>query len=128
MKADERIIEARARLEAVETLLKDQRIGPELREEIRGHFHVSQSSTAIDQASLFRSVVTLESRLASSWFGHYNLLGRPCGLVLKLFKELIGWFCSLMSHSLKVEVASCTARYIPVPTRVLDVEPPLGYQ
>jgi hypothetical protein len=54
MKADERIIEARARLEAVETLLKDQRIGPELREEIRGHFHVSQSSTAIDQASLFR--------------------------------------------------------------------------
>jgi hypothetical protein len=54
MKADERIIEARARLEAVETLLKDQRIGAELREEIRGHFHVSQSSTAFDQASLFR--------------------------------------------------------------------------
>ena len=55
MKADERIIEARARLEAVETLLKDQRIGPDLRDEIRGHFHVSQSSTSIDQGSLFRS-------------------------------------------------------------------------
>ena len=54
MKADERIIEARARLEAVETLLKDQRIGPDLKDEIRGHFHVSQSSTSIDQASLFR--------------------------------------------------------------------------
>ena len=62
MKADERIIEARARLEAVETLLKDQRIGPELREEIRGHFHVSQSSTAVDQASLFRSVVALAAK------------------------------------------------------------------
>ena len=30
-------------------------------------------------------------------------------------QELIGWFCSLMSHSLKVEVASCTARFKTVP-------------
>jgi hypothetical protein len=54
MKADERIIEQRVLLESVETLLKDGRIGPELREEIRGHFFFSTSSNVIDQSSLFR--------------------------------------------------------------------------
>jgi hypothetical protein len=54
MKADETIIEQRARLEAVETLLLDKRIGKELKEEIRGHFIVSKDSSVTDYSSLFR--------------------------------------------------------------------------
>lgn len=54
MKADETIIEQRARLEAVETLLLDKRIGKDLREEIRGHFMVSQDNNATDYSLLFR--------------------------------------------------------------------------
>ena len=54
MKTDERVIEERSRVEAVETLLADSRIGPTLREEIRSHFLVSQTSSSIDQDSLFR--------------------------------------------------------------------------
>ena len=54
MKADDNIIEERSRVEAVEMLLADSRIGDTLREEIRGHFQVSQRSSSIDQDSLFR--------------------------------------------------------------------------
>ncbi len=54
MKADEAIIEQRAQLEAVEALLLDKRIGKDLREEIWGHFIVSQDSNAADHTSLFR--------------------------------------------------------------------------
>jgi len=53
MKADETIIEQRAQLEAVETLLLDKRIGKDLRDEIRGHFMVSQDSNTADHSSLF---------------------------------------------------------------------------
>ena len=53
MKTDERMIEERSRVEAMETILADKRIGPTLREEIRSHFQISQTST-IDQDSLFR--------------------------------------------------------------------------
>jgi hypothetical protein len=54
MKADERIVEQRTRLEAVETLLKDKRIGSDLREEIRGHFFLSQTSNTADHTTLLR--------------------------------------------------------------------------
>ena len=54
MKADETIIEQRAQLEAVEALLLDRRIGKDLREEIRGHFMVSQDSNTADHSPLFR--------------------------------------------------------------------------
>ncbi len=57
MKADETIIEQRSRLEAVETLLLDKRIGKDLREEIRGHFMVSQDSNTADHSSLFRYIL-----------------------------------------------------------------------
>ena len=56
MKADEEIVESRSRLESVETLLHDERIGPELRLEIRQHFQASKSSNSVDMAALFRSV------------------------------------------------------------------------
>ena len=32
---------------------QDKRIGKDLKEEIRGHFRVSQDSSAIDQTALF---------------------------------------------------------------------------
>ena len=54
MKADECIINARSKLEAVERLLKDKRIGKHLGDEIRRHCLLTQSSPAVDQASLFR--------------------------------------------------------------------------
>ena len=54
MKSDETIIEQRARLEAVEVLLMDKRIGKDLREEIRSHFLVSKDSNVTDYSSLFR--------------------------------------------------------------------------
>jgi hypothetical protein len=55
MKADESIINARSKLEAVEDLLKDKRIGKRIGDAIRRHFcFLSQSSTAVDQTSLFR--------------------------------------------------------------------------
>ncbi len=54
MKADECIINARSKLEAVELLLKDKRIGNRLGDEIRRHCLLSQSSPMVDQASLFR--------------------------------------------------------------------------
>ena len=57
MKADEKVVEGRSRLEAVETLLEDKRIGRDLRNEIRGYFRVSQSQNNIDQASLFRFLI-----------------------------------------------------------------------
>jgi hypothetical protein len=57
MKADEEIVESRSRLESVETLLHDERIGPELKLEIRQHFQASKSSNSVDMAALFRSVV-----------------------------------------------------------------------
>jgi hypothetical protein len=54
MKADECIINARSKLEAVERLLKDKRIGKHLGDEIRRHCLLTQSSPIVDQASLFR--------------------------------------------------------------------------
>jgi hypothetical protein len=57
MKADEEIVESRSRLESVETLLHDERIGPELKLEIRQHFQASKSSNSVDMAALFRLVV-----------------------------------------------------------------------
>ncbi len=65
MKSDERIIEQRVRLDSVEALLKDHRIGPDLRDEIRGHFFFSQSSSVEDQSSLFRCVHSKEKSLSS---------------------------------------------------------------
>ena len=57
MKADEEIVDARAKLESVEILLQDDRIVPELRQEIRQHFQASKSNTSVDMAALFRSVI-----------------------------------------------------------------------
>ena len=54
MNADEAIVEARSTLESVETLLQDERIVPELKQEIRQHFQASKSNTTIDMAALFR--------------------------------------------------------------------------
>ncbi len=56
MKADEEIVESRSRLESVETLLHDERIGPDLKLEIRQHFQASKSSNSVDMAALFRWV------------------------------------------------------------------------
>ena len=54
MKQDEETVEIRSRLESVETLLQDERIGQDLKQEIRHHFHASKSSNAVDMAALFR--------------------------------------------------------------------------
>ena len=54
MKADEEIVEARSKLESVETLLQDERIVPDLRQEIRQHFEASKSNSSVDMAALFR--------------------------------------------------------------------------
>ena len=54
MKTDEKIVKARAGLEAMETFLKDERIGDDLKESIRQHYKLSQSEISIDQAALFR--------------------------------------------------------------------------
>jgi hypothetical protein len=54
MNSDEAIVEARSTLESVETLLQDERIVPELKQEIRQHFQASKSSSTIDMAALFR--------------------------------------------------------------------------
>ncbi len=59
MKADEKMIEERSRVESMEVLLADSRLGDTLREEIRGHIQISQSSSTIDQDSLFRFVLYL---------------------------------------------------------------------
>ena len=56
MKADECIINARSKLEAVERLLKDKRINKQLGDEIRRHCLLSQSSPSINQSSLYRSL------------------------------------------------------------------------
>ncbi len=54
MKSDEEVVELRSRLEAVETLLQDSRIGKDLQDEIRQHFRASQSNRGVDQAAMFR--------------------------------------------------------------------------
>ena len=54
MKADEKIVKARAELEAVETLLLDKRIPKDLAENIRQHFRQSQSNSSLDHSALFR--------------------------------------------------------------------------
>jgi hypothetical protein len=54
MNADEEIVESRSRLESVETLLHDERIGADLKLEIRQHFQASKSSNSVDMAALFR--------------------------------------------------------------------------
>ena len=54
MKSDEKIVKARAELEAVETLLHDKRIPRDLAENIRHHFRQSQSSNSLDQSALYR--------------------------------------------------------------------------
>ncbi len=54
MKSDEEVVEFRSRLEAVETLLQDSRIGKDLQDEIRQHFRATQSNRGVDQATMFR--------------------------------------------------------------------------
>ena len=54
MKEDEESVEARSRLESVEKLLQDERIGQDLRQEIRQHYLASKSSHTVDMAALFR--------------------------------------------------------------------------
>ena len=54
MKSDEEFVEMRSRLEAVETLLEDRRIGSELQDEIRQYFRASQSAQMVDQSAIFR--------------------------------------------------------------------------
>ena len=55
MKADEETVQVRARLETVETLLQDERIAPDVKQEVRQHFlQESQSSHSVDMAALFR--------------------------------------------------------------------------
>jgi hypothetical protein len=54
MKSDEEVVEFRSRLEAVETLLQDSRIGKDLQDEIRQHFRAAQSNRGVDQATMFR--------------------------------------------------------------------------
>jgi hypothetical protein len=56
MKSDERLIEERSRFEAMETLLSDQRIDENLRDEIRGHFRISHSHGSADQDALLRCI------------------------------------------------------------------------
>lgn len=98
MKADEASVVVRSKLEAVENLLKDERIQKDLQDEIRQHYYASQSVSFIDQTTLFRL----------SCYTHIFKRGLPfnCYLVL-----LCGHCCSRMSHSLQVEVASFIARY-----------------
>jgi hypothetical protein len=47
-------VKARAELEAVETFLLDKRKPTDLAENIRQHFHQSQTSSSLDQSALFR--------------------------------------------------------------------------
>ncbi len=54
MKSDEATVEMRTKLETIETLLKDSRIGQDLGEEIRLHFRNSQSNRGADQTAIFR--------------------------------------------------------------------------
>ena len=54
MKADEASVVVRSKLEAVENLLKDERIEKDLQDEIRQHYHASQSVNFVDQTTLFR--------------------------------------------------------------------------
>ena len=54
MKADEKVVKARAGLEAMEAFLQDKRIGNDLRENIRQHYKLSQSNNFVDQTALFR--------------------------------------------------------------------------
>ena len=61
MKADEEIVQARAKLESVEILLQDKRIVPELRQEIRQHFQASKLNTSVDMAALFRQRFVLHA-------------------------------------------------------------------
>lgn len=60
MKADEESVKVRSKLEAVENLLKDDRINDELQNEIRQHYHASQSINFVDQTILFRSVICMK--------------------------------------------------------------------
>jgi hypothetical protein len=61
MKSDEQLTDERSRVEAVETLLSDKRIDENLRDEIRGHFRISQSHSSADQDALFRCVLKLQA-------------------------------------------------------------------
>ncbi len=54
MNADEEIVDVRSTMESVEKLLQDERIVPELKQEIRQHFQASKSNTTIDMTALFR--------------------------------------------------------------------------
>ena len=59
MKSDVETVELRSKLEAVETLLQDSRIGKDVQDEIREHFRASQSSRGVDQTAIFRFVRNL---------------------------------------------------------------------
>ena len=59
MKSDEETIELRSRLEAVEMLLQDTRIGKDLQDEIRQHFRASQSNRGADQTAIFGFVLNM---------------------------------------------------------------------
>ena len=54
MKSDVETIRLRSKLEAVETLLQDIRIGKDLKEEIRQHFRATQSNRGVDQTAIFK--------------------------------------------------------------------------
>jgi hypothetical protein len=93
MKADEESVQVRSKLEAVENLLKDERIQKDLQDEIRQHYYASQSVNSVDQTVLFR-------------YDEPSLPERASHISTYLVVDL----CSRMSHSLQVEVASCIAR------------------
>jgi len=53
MKADEEVVNARAGLEALESFLKDKRLGKDLQESIRQHYKMSQAENFVDQTVVF---------------------------------------------------------------------------
>jgi hypothetical protein len=83
MKSDERIIEQRTQLEAVETLLKDKRIGKELGEEIRTHFLLSKNSSNADNATLMRYL------LHTVLFVTYSMLHQQCCFLTSFILTMI---------------------------------------
>ena len=120
MKADEEIVEARSKLESVETLLQDERIVPELRQEIRQHFQASKSNSSVDMAALFRCVCVC-CLYIYIYIYIYNIKSRQVYYLLRkavlnlrsrtcIFSSLL--FCSRVSHSLQVEIASFVSRYV----------------
>ena len=99
MKSDEETVERRAQLESVESLLKDSRIGEELGVEIRQHFRNSQNNRGTDQTAIFRC--------------------SDCDVVKAIWSVLF-WLKldSKLSHSLQVEVATCTSRFLDARSKV----------